>query len=64
MTVIIKPIDKAELILESHYREFEDVESIDDDCYPLIKIRHKNHNAYVMMSIPENCYLLVINEDE
>ena len=57
MTVIIKPIDKAELI-------FEDVESIDDDCYPLIKIRHKNHNAYVMMSIPENCYLLVINEDE
>lgn len=63
MTVIIKPIHKGELLAESHYREFEDVESIDDDCYPLIKIRHKNYNEYVMMKVPENCYLLVMNEE-
>lgn len=62
MTVIIKPIDKAELIVESHYREFEDVESINDDCYPLIKLRHKNKQCYVLMKVPDNCYLLVINE--
>ena len=62
MTVIIKPIDKGELIAESHYREFEDVQSLDDDCYPLIKLIHKNNQCYVLMKVPDNCYLLVINE--
>lgn len=63
MTVIIKPIDKMES-MENHYREFEDTESIDDSCYPLIKIRNKNHQAYIMMKVPDNCYLLVLNEDK
>lgn len=62
MTVILKPFDKGELIAESHYREFEDVESLDDDCYPLIKLRHKNKQAYILMIVPDNCYLLVLNE--
>lgn len=61
MIVIIKPIDKRDS-MDNHYREFEDVESIDDDCYPLIKIRHKNHNCYILMKVPDNCYLLVIIE--
>lgn len=64
MTVIIKPIDKRDLFDDYHYREFEDVESIDDVCYPLIKIRHKNHNCYVMMKVPDDCYLLVIYEEK
>lgn len=63
MTVIIKPIGKGELIAESHYIEFEDVESIDDSCSPLIKIRHKNHQSYIMMKVPDNCYLLVTKDD-
>ena len=65
MTVIIKPIDKRELSHDEYfnnYREFDDVESIDDGSYPLIKIRHENHNCYVMMKVPDNCYLLVLNE--
>ena len=62
MTVIIKPIDKGELIAEPHYREFEDVQSLDDDCYPLIKLRHKSGQSYVLMKVPDNCYLLVLNE--
>ena len=65
MTVIIKPINKRELQPNEcfyHYREFEDVESIDDDCYPLIKIRHSNHRSYALMVVPDNCYILVIND--
>lgn len=64
MTVIIKPIDKRALYDEYHYREFEDVESIDDDSFPLIKIRHKLHNCYVLMQVPDDCYLLVLKEDK
>lgn len=65
MTVIIKPIDKQALFNdEYHYREFEDVESIDDDCFPLIKIRNKSHNCYVLMRVPDDCYLLVLLEDK
>lgn len=63
MTVIIKPIDKNEIICDTHYRKFEDVESIDDNCFPLIKIRHKAHNCYALMKVPDNCYVLVIKED-
>lgn len=64
MTVIVKPIDKNELICDMNYRKFEDVESIDDDSYPLIKIRHKSHKCYVLMKVPDNCYLLVqLKED-
>lgn len=63
MTVIIKPIDKHDTI-ESHYREFEDVASIDDEYYPLIKLRHKSNNCYILMKVPDSCYLLVINEEE
>lgn len=62
MIVSIKPIDKTDS-MDSHYREFDRVESIDDSCYPLIKIRHENHEQYVMMRVPDNCYLLVIKED-
>lgn len=65
MTVIIKPINKRELNNDeyfNHYREFDDVESIDDRLYPLIKLMHKNHNCYVMMKVPDNCYVIVIND--
>lgn len=62
MTVIIKPINKRDT-LDAHYREFEDVESIDDNSYPLIKIRHSEHHCYALMKVPDNCYLLVINEE-
>lgn len=64
MTVIIKPIDQRALFDSSHYREFENVESIDDDTYPLIKLRHKDHNCYILMKVPDDCYLLVINNDK
>ena len=66
MTVIIKPIDseKETLFEKYHYREFEDVESIDDGGFPLIKIRHKSHDCYVLMQVPDDCYLLVLLEDE
>lgn len=62
MTVVIKPIDKRTLYDDIHYREFEDVESIDDDCFPTIKIRNKVQNCYALMKVPDDCYLLVINE--
>lgn len=62
MTVVIKPIDKRASIDGVHYREFEDVESIDDDYFPIIKIRHRDHTCYGLMKVPDDCYLLVINE--
>lgn len=63
ITVIIKPINKRE-IMDAHYREFDDVESIDDDHYPLIKIRHKGYQCYALIKVPDNCYLLVLNDDK
>ena len=62
MTVIIKPINARDLYDDNHYREFEDVESIEDDCFPLIKIRHKNHDCYALMKVPDNCYLLILDK--
>ena len=62
MTVIIKPINARDLYDDNHYREFEDVKSIDDDCFPLIKIRHKNHDCYALMKVPDNCYLLILDK--
>lgn len=62
MTVIIKPIKRTDTI-EPHYREFENVEFLEDAKFPLIRLRNKDHKSYIAMNVPNDCYLLVILED-
>ena len=62
MRVVIKPIIKPPTNPCENYREFDEVLSIDDATYPLIKIRHISRKRYVIMQVPTDCYM-IIEED-
>ena len=58
MRVIIKPIKPPIENPCEDYRIFDDVTQCYDEQYPIIKILHKSKERYVMMRVPENCYMI------
>lgn len=64
MRVIVKPIIKPIGTPTANYREFDEVHSIDDDTYPIIKIRHKGFDKYVLMKVPDDCYIIVEYDEQ
>lgn len=59
MRVVIKPIIKPVNNPTANYREFDEVISVDTDIYPIIKIRHEDYDRYVLMKVPDDCYIIV-----
>ena len=62
MRVVLKPIIKPISAPTANYREFDEVDSVDDDMYPIIKIRHKDCDRYVLMRVPDDCYIIISKE--
>lgn len=64
MRVVVKPIIKPINAPTTNYREFDEVGSVDDDMYPIIKIRHRDCDRYVLMRVPDDCYIIIQDDEQ
>ena len=62
MRLIIKPIKKPKDNSQINYREFDEVIHCYVDDYPVIKLVHKSNERYVMMRVPDDCYIICEKE--